>query len=223
MKKSLTTRRQKAIRWCATAMVLLAAVLVLLPRNLTLEMVHERAMEDLLAAPTETLRQTQALLERNYEEWLVLAQSRDAVCLGVYQKAGWLNWRCKCVLAVDREEGRPFAAGHYEESTYVPSFREDDELGSGYDYVYGCVWDPEVVTLEICLRHVDGQDQWHEQTVHLDVADLETDSRGERWFFVPQGQLSPEITGWRSSVTAYDGQGNVLVKRLMENKLWEEP
>lgn len=223
MKKPLTTRRRKALRWCSAAAALLAAVWVLLPRNLTLEMVHERAMEDLLAAPTETLRQTQALLERNYEEWLVLAQSRDAVCLGVYQKAGWLNWRCKCVLAVDREEGRPFAAGHYEESTYVPSFREDDELGSGYDYVYGCVWDPEVVTLEICLRHVDGQDQWHEQTVHLDVADLETDSRGERWFFVPQGQVLPKNYGTYCSVTAYDSQGNILAKRLAAVDRWEEP
>ena len=219
MKKPLTTRRQKAIRWCATAMVLLAAVLVLLPRNLTLEMVHERAMEDLLAAPTETLYQNVT----PFGDWLVLAQSRDTVCLGVYQKAGWLNWRCKCVLAVDREEGRPFAAGHYEESTYVPSFREDDELGSGYDYVYGCVWDPEVVTLEICLRHVDGQDQWHEQTVHLDVADLETDSRGERWFFVPQGQVLPKNYGTYCSVTAYDSQGNILAKRLAAVDRWEEP
>ncbi len=70
---------------------------------------------------------------------------------------------------------------------------------------------------------MDAEDQWHERTVRLNVADLETDSRGERWFFVPQGQMSPEITGWCSSVTAYDNQGNVLVKRLMENKRWEEP
>lgn len=35
--------------------------------------------------------------------------------------------------------------------------------------------------------------------------------------------MSPEIAGWCSSVTAYDSQGNVLVKRLMENKIWEEP
>ena len=220
MKKPLTTRRQKAIRWCATAMVLLAAALVLLPRHLTLEMVHDRAMEDLLAAPTETLYQNVT----PFGDWLVLAQSRDAVCLGVYQKAGWMNWRCKCVLAVDREEGRPFAAGHYYEREYVSGFgRENGEPTSRYDYFYGCVWDPAVEKLEIDLQMMDREEQWYGQTICLNVADLETDSRGERWFFVPQGQLSPEIVSWCSSVTAYDSQGKVLVKRWMENQIWEEP
>lgn len=220
MKKRMTTRRRKALRWCAAAMALLAAAWVLLPRNLTLEMVHERAMEDLLAAPAETLYRNVT----PFGDWLVLAQSRDTVCLGVYQKAGWLNWRCKCVLAVDREEGRPFAAGHYYEREYGSGFeRENGEPTSRYDYFYGCVWDPAVTKLEIDLQMLDREDQWYGQTFSLDVADLETDGRGERWFFVPQGQMSPEIAGWCSSVTAYDSQGNVLVKRLMENKIWEEP
>lgn len=224
MKKPLTTRRRKALRWCVTAAALLAAAWVLLPRNLTLEMAHKRAVEDLLAAPAETLYQTQALLERSYEEWLVLARSRDTVCLGVYQKAGWLNWRCQHALTVDREEGRPFAAGHYYEKEYVPSFeRENGEPENRYDYFYGCVWDPAVTTLEIYLRMIDAEDQWHEQTVRLDVAEMETDSQGDRWFFVPLGQASTEITSWTSSVTAYDSQGNVLAKRLTENDRWEEP
>ena len=220
MKKPLTTRRRKALRWCAAAIALLAAVWVLLPRNLTVEMAHERAMEDLLAAPAETLYQN----ETPFGDRLVLAQSRDTVCLGVYQKAGWLNWRCQRVLAVDREEGRPFAAGHYYEQEYVSGFeRRNGEPTSRYDYFYGCVWDPAVTKLEIDLQMMDREEQWYGQTISLNVADLETDSRGEQWFFVPQGQMSPEIVGWCSSVTAYDGQGKVLVKRWMENQIWEEP
>ena len=77
--------------------------------------------------------------------------------------------------------------------------------------------------LEIDLQMMDREEQWYGQTICLNVADLETDSRGERWFFVPQGQLSPEIVSWCSSVTAYDSQGKVLVKRWMENQIWEEP
>ena len=72
MKKPLTTRRRKALRWCSAAVALLAAVWVLLPRNLTLEMVHERAMEDLLAAPAETVYQNVT----PFGDWLVQLRHR---------------------------------------------------------------------------------------------------------------------------------------------------
>lgn len=208
MRKRRMTRRRSAFRWCAAAAVLLAAAWLLLPWNPTLAAAHRRAMEDTLAAPAETLYQTQLSSGR----WLVLAQNEDAVCMATYAKAGWLHWRCAYVLTVDREPGRPFAAGHIGDR--VPVQDGGGEAEGYQDYVFGCVWDPAVKTLEVRLLRGDEMEQAHEQVRCLKAEDLETNSRGEKWFYVPM-ELEASSICWDCSVTAYDSQGNSLGRQLV--------
>lgn len=209
MRKKLPTRKKRAIWRCVAAAVLLVLIGVLIPRNFTLAAAHEQAMADLLAAPAETLYQT----ETPTGEWLVLAQSEDTVCLGSYVQEGWLDWRCKRVRAVDREEHRPFAAGsEYWGGGYVDDGNPLGEKNTRYDYVFGCVWDPAVETIEIDFQGNDREEVTTEQTVRLKTAEMETDSRGETWFFVALEPVE-NIWGWGCSITAYDSQGVPLGKQ----------
>lgn len=216
MKKAHLTRRDRALGWCAAAALLAVCAWMWLPGSRTLAAAHRRAVGDFLAFPAETLCE----VETDSGTWLILSQNADAVCLGRYYKAGWLNWRCEYLWPVlERDAGRPFAAG---------SDRVTVEEGRGYDrrverhYVFGCVWDPAVETVEIFFHGENSEEQVSEQTVRLDVAAMERDSQGEKWFFQPMDPIKG-IVSWTSSVTGYDGQGRVLGRQYVSGLgRWED-
>jgi len=216
MKNAHRTRRDKALRWCAAAAALLMCAWMWLPGSKTLAGAHRRAVAETFASPMETLCE----VETDSGEWLVLAQNQDAVCLGVYTRRGWLDWRCNGLWPIlEREAGRPFTAGSHRVTVKGGDPTRENHVDR--HYVFGCVWDPAVETLEIAFCGENTEEQPTEQTVRLDTADMERDSRGERWFFQPMEPVEG-IVSWTSSVTGYDSHGRVLGKQYVSGTgRWE--
>ena len=204
MRRALPTRRKRALRWWGISAGLLGALWLLLPLRLTPAAAHRQALADALANPAETLCEAETPVGSR----LILSKNADVVCLGSYQRDGWLNWTGPGLNILTRKAERPFAFGYRDER--VRSGRDPD-VYTTYPYVFGCVWDPAVKTLVVRLEVFDSP-QAFEQTVTLTAEDLETGADGERWFLLP---LEPEMemNAWRSSVTAYDSGGAPLGKQ----------
>ena len=201
-RKSIPTRRRRALRWLAVLGVLLAASHLLGVYCLTPGRVLRRAEQEHFCGRTEWLRTLTDLPGRE-EGSLRLSGGKRAVTLGLYDFSWQRGWYASTIAVLEREQERPFAAYLYSGwSSTDPETR----VMSKYFYLFGALESPVVARLEIAF---DAGEGGHDQTAVLTGTDWITDETGDRFFLCP---LEPEVDlwSWKCSVTAYDADGTDL-------------
>ena len=171
-RRSIPTRRRRALRWLAVLGVLLAVSHLLGVYCLTPGRVLRRAEQEQFCGRTEWLCTLTDLPGREHES-LRLSGGERAVTLGLYNFFWRRGWYASTIAVLEREPERPFAAYLYSGwSSTDPETR----VMTKYFYLFGALESPEVSRLEIVF---DAGEGGHDQTAVLTAA--ETGSSSVPW------------------------------------------
>lgn len=200
-KKSLTTRRRRALRWIT------ALVLVVVVGHLTgvYCLTPERALRNLeqesFCGRTEWLSRLPEIPGTSRERELLLSAGEHALVLGEYAFTWNRGWQTYFSVVLEREPERPFSADLYDQTLSVGT-----ENYTRYFYIYGALESADTAQLEIMF---DAQEGGYDQTVRLTEADYITTGDGERFFLCA---LEPEenLYSYACYITAFDVEGAEL-------------
>lgn len=209
-KKKILTRKGRAIRWLLAAAGMAVLVWTLLPWQLTPEAALRRELENRQTGEMELVYQTVSTLERP-----VLLVMNDHVMAGAAcKKYNLLQWNCTELDIVEREAGRPFAAGTFREWVYD----HDPDKCADYHYVFGVLQDDTVTELRIVFDAAEGG---FDQTVRLTEKDWIITESGERLFFCALRE-EMGLFSWSCSVTGYRADGTATeTRQVADMPRWE--
>lgn len=214
---NLPARRKAALRWMARALLVLLLLLWLGPRCLTPAAANRQELSMLAESP-EIVCQTAGPEDTQ----LLYSWNDDYLCLGAYYRWRPWEWNCRSRQIVEREAGRPFAAGvldiHLQEGSENPETRWRRVWS-----IFGSIEDERVSVIRVEFEGDTG-DGWeadavYRETVELTVADMERHE--EKPWFLCEIKPTQALVGWGCVVKGFSADGENLGTLLALLQEWE--
>ena len=213
----LPTRRKAALHWVLRALLVLLLLFWLGPRCLTPEAANRQELAMLAELP-----ETVCGIQGPEDNQQLYSWNDDYLCLGAYYRLRPWEWNCRSREIVQREEGRPFAAGVLDIPLQEGSEKPETRWRRAWS-IFGSVEDERVAIIRVEFEGDTGEgwedDVIYRETVELTVADMER-HEGTPWFLC---EIRPEqaLVGWGCVVRAFDVGGEHLGTLLALQQKWE--